>query len=80
MHRPRPFNLQKEKKTEPRLNDLIGNGKNFIVLYSYESLSTTALSGFLVLYLNFSGLRGLGITDKKFQILFTESEPLPVKN
>ena len=80
MHRPHPFNPQKEKKIEPILNDLMRNGKNFIVLYSYKSLSTTALSGFLVLYLNFLALRCLGITDKKFQILFTESESLPVKN
>ena len=71
---------KKKKKTEPILDDLLRNGKNVIVLYSYKSLSTTALSGFLVLYLNFSALKDLGITDKKFQIIFTESESLPVKN
>ena len=69
-----------QKKTEPRFNDLMGNGKNFMVLYSYKSLSTIILSGFLVLYLKFSALKGVAITDKKFQKIFTESESLPVIN
>ena len=80
MHQPHPFNSQKEKKNWTNTQWLMRSGKNFIVLYSYKSLSTTALSGFLVLYLNFSALKCLGITDKKFRILFTESESLPVKN
>lgn len=46
----------------------------------FKSLSTTALSGFLVLYLNILALKGVGITDKKFQIIFTDSELLPVIN
>ena len=81
MHRPDPFNSHThKKKTEPILHDLMGNDKNFMVLYSYKRLSTTVLSGFLVLYLNFPALKGVGITDKKSQITFTESESLPAIN
>ena len=58
----------------------MGNDKNFMVLHSYKRLSTTVLSGFLVLYLNSPALKSVGITDKKFQIIFTESESLPVIN
>ena len=81
MHQPDPFNSQEKKKNpEPILNDLVGNGKNFMVLHSYKSLSTAVLSGFLMLYLNFSPPKGVGITDKKFKIIFTESKSLPVIN
>ena len=58
----------------------MGTNKNVMVLYSYKSLSTTVISGFFVLYLNFPAVKGVGITDKKFQIIFTESESLPVIN
>lgn len=78
MHRPDPFSSHIHKKTEPVLNDLMGNDKTFMFLYSYKRPSTTVLSGFLVLYLNFPAIKGVGITDKKFKIIFKESESLPV--
>ena len=81
MNQPDPFNSPKKIITEPILNDIMGNGQKNYGSVLYKRLSTTVLieSISCALFELFSS-KECGITDKKFQIIFTGSELLPAMN